>query len=593
MSENSTLAGSPLPNNNNNASVLKENEKSFQLNQNGFYNKSNNDKSTLNNSSTLNSAMTDSSPSPMTTTKEGVVDKESQQLARNHSKQLRQGASDDEQHDNPLAKLGQARKNFLLFIFSVATFIDICNVSGVAVAVAQISQDIRLDTSQIVWIITSYSLCFAAFLLFAGRLSDLFPAQIVFEGGFFVLGILSLVTSFVTSNKYGFLILRGLGGIAGAMTIPSAYHLTVHMFPDPTEQQAKLALLGMAGAVGNVLGLVLAGICMLANYRWFFRVLAILCILFTILCVILLPFTGSTYIPDPNVPRWKRLDFIGVIIMTGSLICFILALTQGPIDGWGSASFIAPFVICFPLAIAFFFWEARIDPKSAVLPSSVWQTTNIVISSLAIGIAFPFWATSQLLYATWFQEAFGWKPIHVAAAILPQGITALLIGGLTQAVPQIITKPRYSMPIGGILIIIAEILQVFSDGGAHKDYWRYCFPAFILGSAGAVITYFASAINVVTYCPPEMAGVAGGLTQVLAQIAGAITLAVQASFEGNGLTDWKLVGRRSFYFQIAWTAVLTIQYVILYKTPGTPEEEHEAARKRIAAKGGETGVIST
>ena len=76
------------------------------------------------------------------------------------------------------------------------------SVSGVAVAVAQISTDIKLDYSQIVWIVTSYSLCFAALLLFAGRLADLFPAQIVFEGGFIVLGILSLVTSFVTSNKW-------------------------------------------------------------------------------------------------------------------------------------------------------------------------------------------------------------------------------------------------------------------------------------------------------------------------------------------------------------------------------------------------------
>lgn len=71
-------------------------------------------------------------------------------------------------------------------------------------------------------IITAYSLTFAAFLLFAGRLSDLFPAQIIFEAGFFFLGIFSLITSFVTSNKYGFLILRGIGGVCGAMSESSS-----------------------------------------------------------------------------------------------------------------------------------------------------------------------------------------------------------------------------------------------------------------------------------------------------------------------------------------------------------------------------------
>ena len=161
-----------------------------------------------------------------------------------------------DEHNSPLAQLSQTRKNALLLIFSVAQFIDVCNVSGVTVAVAQISVDIALGPSQVVWVRSlssttgtetddrtsdNYRLCvlsacvrpdsiadafrspadsltFAAFLLFAGRLSDLFPAQLIFEGGFFLLGVFSLVTSFVTSSKYGFLILRGIGGVCGAMS---------------------------------------------------------------------------------------------------------------------------------------------------------------------------------------------------------------------------------------------------------------------------------------------------------------------------------------------------------------------------------------
>jgi hypothetical protein len=40
------------------------------------------------------------------------------------------------------------------------------------------------------------------------------------------------------------------------------------MFPDPVIQQKKLAMLGLAGALGNVLGLLLAGVAMLENYQW-------------------------------------------------------------------------------------------------------------------------------------------------------------------------------------------------------------------------------------------------------------------------------------------------------------------------------------
>lgn len=39
------------------------------------------------------------------------------------------------------------------------------------------------------------------------------------------------------------------------MLTPRHSHLTVHMFPEADEQQKKLALLSLSGAIGNVLGL--------------------------------------------------------------------------------------------------------------------------------------------------------------------------------------------------------------------------------------------------------------------------------------------------------------------------------------------------
>lgn len=151
--------------------------------------------------------------------------------------------------------------------------------------------------------------------------------------------------------------------------------------------------------------------------------------------------------------------------MMGFLICFILSLTNGPIEGWGSAAFIAPFGISFVTAISFFIWEARIPVRTAVLPSSVFQIKNFVTSSLVIMVPLGFWFTSQLIYANHFQLAFGWTPresdasvqcpcivanftVHAAAALIPQGIMGLVIGVLSQFVPQIVGKPQFSVPFG-------------------------------------------------------------------------------------------------------------------------------------------------
>ncbi|WVQ76083.1 hypothetical protein IAR50_005722 [Cryptococcus sp. DSM 104548] len=513
-------------------------------------------------------------------------------LDNNTDKPLDETGSPPDIQPHPLAQLSPLKKSILLLSFALADFIDIANVSGVAVAVADITTDTGLQSSQGIWVITSYSICFSAFLLFSGRLADLFPAGIVFEVGFALLGALSLVSSFVTSNIYGFLILRGLAGVAGSLC-GSSLHLVIHMYPEPKEQASKLALLGLAAGLGNVFGLVLAGLCMEASYKWFFRLIAILCLSSTAITLCLLPFSlSSTYSAETKegkekLPRWRLMDAPGVLLMTGFLICFILSLTQGPIDGWGAVSFIAPFVICWPCVIGFFVWEANISQKTAILPNAVWQITNSIIASLAVLIPMGFWGTSQLLYANYWQNAYGWSPLIVAVRMLPQGVMTMVIGGVVQFVPAIIEKPRWSIPVGSILIVIAEVLQLKSGGGQGTEYWRFVFPAFVLGSAGGMIVIFASQISLVQMCPPEMGGVAAAWISVLFQVGGSLCLAVMAGLESPNPTTFMQSGAQVFYFVMGYTIVLTGIYVAFYKTPKSLEEEHEAARERIRQGDGE------
>lgn len=77
-----------------------------------------------------------------------------------------------------------------------------------------------------------------------------------------------------------------------------------------------------------------------------------------------------------------------------------------------------------------------------------------------------------------------------------------------------------------------------------------------------------------------MAGFAGAWTQVVTQTAGAVCLAVQVAFVKD-INDWATSAAPSFYFMIAWTAILCLQYLILYRQSGTPEEEHEKVRARM------------
>jgi MFS family permease len=71
-----------------------------------------------------------------------------------------------------------------------------------------------------------------------------------FVGGLAVLGVISLGAGFINS-KIPLIILRALGGIFAAQTIPSALSLLVAVFPDPDEQARAIGVFGGCGAVAN------------------------------------------------------------------------------------------------------------------------------------------------------------------------------------------------------------------------------------------------------------------------------------------------------------------------------------------------------
>jgi MFS family permease len=65
-----------------------------------------------------------------------------------------------------------------------------------------------------------------------------------------VLGFISLGAGFLNA-QIPLIILRALGGIAAAQTIPSALTLLVNVFPEPDEQALAIGVFGGTGAVAN------------------------------------------------------------------------------------------------------------------------------------------------------------------------------------------------------------------------------------------------------------------------------------------------------------------------------------------------------
>jgi MFS family permease len=376
-------------------------------------------------------------------------------------------------------------------------------------------------------------------------------------------------------DQYAFFILRAFSALLAVLTIPSSINMIIQLYPDRDEQAKKLALFGMSGALANTIALVLAGVFLLASWRWYFRFIAILVAPFSVIAFFLMPKTEAVAQSLPGWEKVKRMDLGGVAILIACLVLFILGFTQAPSQGWNSAIFIAPLVVSIVLLVVFLVWERWMPRGYSLLPHDIWSYPNIFPLILQASAIFMWFACAQLRIATYFQDALHNSAILSAVKLLPMGITALVVGTLTQAAPWLITRPRYVQPVSSALCFAGSMLFAFSGGGHGSDYWRYMFPGQIIGTAGGMIVFIGMNTAIIQSFPVEFAGVGGSFANILFQVGGVIGIAVQAGLISTGdgtIEDWT-GSANSYYFTSAYIMATGIIFVLWYRQEKMPHHE--------------------
>ncbi|KAF9022024.1 MFS general substrate transporter [Rhodocollybia butyracea] len=463
--------------------------------------------------------------------------------------------------DDALARIPRARKIALLIVICIAEFLDTFSNSALFSAIPPICQMLNISNSNSVWLQSGYQLTFASLLLMSGRISDLYNPKWVFVVGGASLGLFSLGAGFVRS-ELPLLVLRALMGVGAALTVPSALHMIVHMFPNPGSQSKAVGLFSTMAALGNVFGLIIGALFVsFASWPWVFYFIAILGISESILVVLL---CHSIKRPRAStldrLKRFQRLDVIGVGSVTVSLILFIFAVTSGSIAGWGSGQVVASLVLSVFLIVFFTFYEGRLSEDVAAIPPKTWKYTNIGVTTATALLPFMWWGVVQSLFSWYWQEVYGWSAIITAVHFLPLGLIGVPATVIATMMQQRMSL-KWVMVVGNSLAIIGSLLLPFAKQRQH--YWTLVLPGFIIGSGGIAMTYVTANAAIFAATPPEAAGVVAAIFNSALQLgcaAGiAIATSIQASVEaGDGGPSGYKGTAAAFWFLLAATAALSL-----------------------------------
>ncbi len=412
----------------------------------------------------------------------------------------------------------RARTETLVAMVCAAGIVQL-PTAAIVVALKEIHVDFDTSTAELAWTVTAFYIPFAALLIAAGRIADIFGRRRMLFGGCALFAGGSALAAAAPDMQ---LLIAGiaLSGVGGAALMPASMSLLTNVF---TGARRGFAI-GMWGAatelvsgIGILVGGVLTGE---LSWRWIF----IVNIAFAALIAVL-AWRGTPESRDPTAPR--QVDVPGAVLTATGLTAITLALIQGATWGWGSAvivGLLAGGLACFA---AFILVERR--TANPLVNLDFFRRRNFTGATTTIFVIdFSFGALLFFL-PEYFEEVLSYSPTETGVLLLP--LTGLMVvasplGGWIAAR----TGPRPPIVVGltGMLIAIYWI----STLSLETDYAELWAPTAIMGfGIGLALTPMnLAAMNAVSR---HHAGAASGILVTLSGLGATLGVAVTSAIFGE------------------------------------------------------------
>ncbi|KAI9097332.1 major facilitator superfamily domain-containing protein [Phlyctochytrium arcticum] len=442
-----------------------------------------------------------------------------------------------------LERLRYNVKSYLLPLFCLAQLLDAMNISGANVALPQIQRELGFTVSNLQWVISAYGLTFGGFLLLTGRLGDIYGHSLCFTLGLTWFAIFAVVSGEATSTTM-LIVARGLQGIGAAATIPNAVALILQCYPIGRSRNRAMSFFASTGALGFVVGLILGGVITQSSWGWRgnFHLSGIVAGLMAIVAVICLPWkTPEPYVEPPTsdavadetikdqVPvtttpvkaSKPKIDILGAILSTASILMLVFVLTEGNARGWSDPLIISLLVVSLVLLGLFVVAEFKI--KEPLMPPSIWRLPNFA-PSFVIALCIAGFFASYLYYLTMiFQELWKYDALECAVRFLPTGILCFATAIFAE---KLIHHFNIKLALtGGLLLgVIGTVILGFYK---HEDqYWSLFFPSAVVSIPGLASVYCSVTITAFSSAPAHQAGIIGGVLNTAFQIGTGLVLAI-------------------------------------------------------------------
>ena len=389
--------------------------------------------------------------------------------------------------------LFQNKRNFLILITLVLSngmvFLD---ATILPVALPKIQSMFHSTSAQIQWMINSYLLAMAVFMVAGGKIADLLGRRKVFCIGMGLFGISSLFCglSYVSWALIGFRFVQGIGS---AMLVPASMGLLCESFSEK-ERYTVIGIFGSVASVFMTLGPLIGGYFtqyLSWHYIFFINVpISIILIIFTLIII-----TKSPKLKEP-------VDIYGFLSFGFGLFFLTLALMQAVSWGWGSLAVITLFILMLVSFILLYHSDKRakapfIDFKLFKIP--LFFCPLIIYTSVSIA------RMITVFWVIYFQNILGISPL-LAGIIVSISVCPMIF--LSPLTGFFVDKFGIKKPVifGQFLLILSYVwIAIFMIQGKNIYVLMPGLLVFGIGTVLVMNISYSTAINSVSVAKSSIA----------------------------------------------------------------------------------------
>ena len=408
--------------------------------------------------------------------------------------------------------ISQGRGRLILAATVLGSSLAFIDGSVVNVALPAIRAALKADPQDIQWIVNAYLLLLGALVLIGGSAGDRFGRRRVFVAGVGLFALASLGCALAPTVQL-LITARAVQGVAAALVVPASLAILSAVFDEKARRPMIGAWAGF-GAVTAAIGPVLGG--------WLVDAVS-----WRAIFLINLPIAAATVwltlkaVPESRDPDVQHLDWRGAVLAAAGLGALTWGLTAAGARGWTSPAVWSALAAGVAILVGFIVAQGR--EAHPMMPLSLYRSTTFSGANL-LTLALYFGLNGALFFLPYELIArHGYKAAEAGATLLPMSLIMGTLSGLAGKVANRLGA-RPMLTAGPILAGVG--FGLLAGPWIGSGFWTGVLPALLVLALGMTISVAPLTSTVMAAVPSSHAGVASGINNAVARIAGLLAVAV-------------------------------------------------------------------